>query len=303
MVCVSVFDVALPQLAACTVPSEVGWVALPFGIGVLVALAIDYLLPSDIDTTVTYFEGLAGQRPPHIYPLPGSHSDTASGEADPEVGLSHPAHENYGVRERERGHQPASANAALATVAAAASRPRHPDPKGRQRLHQHWRLAILMFTALTLHNLPEGVGVALSSMGQGTVGASLAVAVAVHNAPEGLAIAVPVFAATKSRWAALAASVISGLSEPVGALLTLLFMRWRGAGTAPSTGGSAIETPASVASADVDFVLSGVAGIMLTVSFVGLLPAAFGYKSVPRRVQASGFLAGLVLIAATIAAA
>jgi ZIP family zinc transporter len=152
-----------------------------------------------------------------------------------------------------------------------------------------------MFVALTLHNLPEGVGVALSSMQQGSVGTSLALAVAVHNAPEGLAIAVPVFAATHSKWAALAASIISGLSEPIGAILTLVFLYFKQVylGAAAST--------AEVPSAGVDTVLSCVAGIMFTVSCVGLLPSALEHKAVPRVVLVAGFVAGFTLIAATIA--
>ena len=304
MVCVSVFDVAVPQLAACTSLSDLWAVTMPFAAGVLLALAIDFCLPSDIDSTVSYFEGLAGQGPTHVYPLPDTAlPDTAPpapGLLDVEAGYSqHRTHGGFGVRERERIAQPAHLSPpppSLVRLAPADGA----ESKVRRRLHEHWRLAILMFVALTLHNLPEGVGVALSSMRQGTVGASLAVAVAVHNAPEGLAIAVPVFAATKSRWAALAASIVSGLSEPVGALLTLLFMRWRGG---HGDGTQAVAPPPSVSAGDIDFVLSGVAGIMLTVSFVGLMPAALGHASVPRWVHVGGFAAGMLLIGATLGAA
>ncbi len=313
MVCVSLFDVAAPQLLACRTLPDYLRVIVPMAAGSIVALAIDYCLPSDVDTTVAYFEGMS-MTDSHIYPLPEAPSPRRavvhSTVSDVERGLSPhrtESTEHYGVRERDR----TGGSAALSVQPRAPPQQAVGESKARRRLHQHWRLAILMFTALTLHNLPEGVGVALSSMGGGTVGASLALAVAVHNAPEGLAIAVPVFAATKSRWAALAASILSGLSEPVGAVLTLLVMHMRGQSEvdqagAPSRNGNAGQGAVevhSVSSQDVDVVLSGVAGIMLTVSFVGLLPASLGYAAVPRTVHAFGFLAGLMLIAATIAAA
>ena len=53
----------------------------------------------------------------------------------------------------------------------------------------------------------------------------MAAAIAVHNIPEGVIVAAPVYAATGSRWKALGAAFASGLSEPLGALLALLFVR------------------------------------------------------------------------------
>ncbi len=47
-----------------------------------------------------------------------------------------------------------------------------------------------MLTAITLtaHNFPEGMAVAISTMGSPKLGLKLAVAIALHNIPEGLAI-------------------------------------------------------------------------------------------------------------------
>ena len=44
-----------------------------------------------------------------------------------------------------------------------------------------------------------------------------------HNIPEGMCIAVPIFAATGSHWEAFKMSILSGLTEPLGALLALYF--------------------------------------------------------------------------------
>jgi len=51
---------------------------------------------------------------------------------------------------------------------------------------------------------------------------SVAIAVAIHNIPEGVSVAVPVFFATRSRNKAFVYSFASGLAEPLGALLAYL---------------------------------------------------------------------------------
>lgn len=50
----------------------------------------------------------------------------------------------------------------------------------------------------------------------------MAAAIAMHNIPEGIIVAAPVYAATGSRWKALAVATASGLSEPLGALIALV---------------------------------------------------------------------------------
>ena len=47
----------------------------------------------------------------------------------------------------------------------------------------------------------------------------MAVAIAIHNVPEGVAIALPVYGATGRKDYALVASLVSGLAEPLGAAL------------------------------------------------------------------------------------
>lgn len=56
----------------------------------------------------------------------------------------------------------------------------------RQRTRRRrWRLAIMMMVTLTLHNFPEGVAVAVSSMQSWNLGGVVAIAIAIHNIPEG----------------------------------------------------------------------------------------------------------------------
>lgn len=81
------------------------------------------------------------------------------------------------------------------------------------------RSALVTALALVGHNLPEGVMTLFASLEDPAVGARLAVAIGLHNLPEGLAVALPVFYATRSRGKAAAAALASGLAEPLGALL------------------------------------------------------------------------------------
>jgi zinc transporter ZupT len=88
------------------------------------------------------------------------------------------------------------------------------------------RLGIITAITLTCHNLPEGMAVALSTMGSTHLGLRMAFAIALHNIPEGLAIAGPLMMSRKtSRLSAIGLALASGLSEPVGALMTLIFFK------------------------------------------------------------------------------
>lgn len=86
-----------------------------------------------------------------------------------------------------------------------------------------YRLGLLMAFTMTLHNMPEGLAVAFSAYT--SLGWVMALAIALHNIPEGIIVAAPIYAATGSRTQALAIATMSGLSEPLGALLALLFVK------------------------------------------------------------------------------
>lgn len=88
----------------------------------------------------------------------------------------------------------------------------------------------MLMLAVTLHNLPEGmaVGVVLSGMISGseiitTAGAfALAIGIAIQNFPEGAIISMPLLSTGVSRRRAFRYGALSGVVEPIGALLTLL---------------------------------------------------------------------------------
>ena len=102
----------------------------------------------------------------------------------------------------------------------------HPDTHaGSEAERQHLaRLSLLTAAAITAHNFPEGMATFFATLESPGVGAPLAFAIALHNIPEGISIAVPVFYATGSRAKAAGAALVSGLAEPLGALIGFLVL-------------------------------------------------------------------------------
>jgi ZIP family zinc transporter len=87
-----------------------------------------------------------------------------------------------------------------------------------------YRRGLLLFTAMTLHNVPEGLTVGTSYTAQPRLGLLLALAIALHNIPEGIAVAGPFRACGMPRWRCVAWAAGSGLAEPAAALLGAAFV-------------------------------------------------------------------------------
>ncbi|HLF69164.1 MAG TPA: ZIP family metal transporter [Gaiellaceae bacterium] len=97
----------------------------------------------------------------------------------------------------------------------------HVHARFRERSHsREQRRAALLLSALTIHNLPEGlaVGVAFAA-GGAELGIPLAVAIGLQNLPEGFAAAAPLVAARASTWSAIGFAAATGLVEPPAAAL------------------------------------------------------------------------------------
>ena len=132
-------------------------------------------------------------------------------------------------------------------------------PEGpRSKLSRTAMLAL----AVTIHNLPEGmaVGVVFAGAEQGAAGLSVASAVAVslgiaiQNIPEGAIISMPLRAAGNSRLKSFWIGALSGIVEPIGAILVILL--------------AAFFTPI------MPFMLTFAAGAMLYVVVEELIPEA-----------------------------
>ena len=88
----------------------------------------------------------------------------------------------------------------------------------------------MLVLAVTLHNIPEGmaVGVVLAGSMAGNVpitvaGAlALSIGIAIQNFPEGAIISMPLRSEGMGRGKAFVYGVLSGIVEPIGAILTIL---------------------------------------------------------------------------------
>jgi ZIP family zinc transporter len=90
-----------------------------------------------------------------------------------------------------------------------------------QKLIKSSKMAAL---AIAIHNFPEGIATFVSGMTELSLGIAIALAVAIHNIPEGITVAMPVYCATGDKKKALIKSLLSGLAEPLGAILAFLVL-------------------------------------------------------------------------------
>ncbi|HQO93185.1 MAG TPA: ZIP family metal transporter, partial [bacterium] len=112
------------------------------------------------------------------------------------------------------------------------------------------------------------------------LGLSIAIAIAIHNIPEGIAVSVPVYYATGSRKKAFMYSFMSGLAEPVGALIGFFFLMW-------------------FFDESVFGITFGiVSGIMVYISLDELLPTAEKYGE--HHIAIYGLISGMALMAVSL---
>lgn len=104
--------------------------------------------------------------------------------------------------------------------------------KEAEGLPTSWRRGTLLVTAMTLHNIPEGlaVGVAFGAVAIGVPEASMAGAVAlalgigIQNFPEGFAVSAPLHRDGMSKWKSFNIGQMSAIVEPIFAVLGALLI-------------------------------------------------------------------------------
>ncbi|MBN2295899.1 MAG: zinc transporter ZupT [Pirellulales bacterium] len=160
-------------------------------------------------------------------------------------------------------------SAPLPDFDAIAADPAHAAPGAHDhRVHDAKLMRMGLFTALaiTIHNFPEGLATFLAALEDPSLGVAIAIAIALHNIPEGISVSVPIFYATGNRKKAFIYSSLSGMAEPVGAMIAyfaLLFF----------LGGDSNGIPPQIMGA----LFGGVAGIMVYISLDELLPTSRAY--------------------------
>jgi ZIP family zinc transporter len=142
------------------------------------------------------------------------------------------------------------------------------------------RVGVMTALAIGIHNFPEGLATFISALHDPSLGLAIAIAIAIHNIPEGIAVSVPVYYATNDRKRAFFWSFISGLAEPVGAVIGYLILL-------------PFMSPLVMG------VLFGlVAGIMVFISIDELLPAARDYGE--HHLSVYGLVAGMAVMATSL---
>jgi zinc transporter, ZIP family len=142
------------------------------------------------------------------------------------------------------------------------------------------RMGFFSALAIAIHNFPEGLATFTGALKDPALGLSIAVAIAIHNIPEGIAVSVPLYYATGSKRKAFVWSFLSGLSEPIGAIVGFFFLKHFFNDLA------------------FGILFAAVAGIMVYISLDELLPTAEKYGE--HHVAIYGVISGMVVMAVSL---
>jgi ZIP family zinc transporter len=110
------------------------------------------------------------------------------------------------------------------------------DGKGRGHKHRHRhrnhspqqsqlrKTSLLVTLGVFIHNFPEGMATFIGTLKEFELGVLITIAIALHNIPEGIAVAVTVSSHNDNKLKPFLWSFVSGISEPLGALVVGLFL-------------------------------------------------------------------------------
>ncbi|HNQ55055.1 MAG TPA: zinc transporter ZupT [Methanothrix sp.] len=152
----------------------------------------------------------------------------------------------------------------------------HIDGQVDSQCNRLYRSGIMTTIGIAIHNLPEGMTVALVSLADLRLGVPVAIAIAIHNIPEGLACSIPLYCATSDRRKSCLLSFAAGMTEPLGAILAVLLLY-------PFLNDWLLAAASAM-----------VAGIMVFLCFDELIPIANRYGS--EHVTNMGIIAGFAMM-------
>ena len=139
-----------------------------------------------------------------------------------------------------------------------------------------YKLGIISAIVLMLHNIPEGIITFLTSTNDLKIGLKVAIAITLHNIPEGICIGVPIYYSTRKIGKAIKTTLISGLSEPLGAILAYLFLY------------------KYINNTILNIIFILVAGIMISLSINDILKESIKYSNKNNKYIYIGFLIGII---------
>ena len=150
----------------------------------------------------------------------------------------------------------------------------------RKEKNKLMRMGLFTALAIAIHNFPEGMATFVSAFQEPELAIPIVAAIAIHNIPEGISVSVPIYQATGSKRQAFWYSLLSGLAEPVGALVGWLIL-----------------IPI-MSDAVYGIIFAAVAGIMVFISVDELLPSAREYGE--HHLSIYGMVAGMMVMAASL---
>ena len=131
--------------------------------------------------------------------------------------------------------------------------------KSKKNDNKLYKIGIISFITLILHNIPEGIITFISTTKDVNIGIFLSISIALHNIPEGIAISIPIYYGNNNKKKAIVYTLIASLSEPLGAFVSLLFVN-------------------KINDYLFAVILSLTAGIMIYLSLFELFKESFNYK-------------------------
>ncbi len=123
-----------------------------------------------------------------------------------------------------------------------------------------YKLGIITMIVIIMHNIPEGIATFITTTNNTKLGVILTIAIALHNIPEGISISIPIYYSTNSKLKSFIYTFISGMSEPLGAIISYLFLS------------------RFVNDIMLGFIYSIIAGMMINISIKELYKEAYYYN-------------------------
>lgn len=124
-----------------------------------------------------------------------------------------------------------------------------------------YKTGLVSMLGIMLHNIPEGVVTYVLSTVDLKLGIIFSIAIILHNIPEGISISVPIYYSTESKKKSFIYTFVSGMSEPLGAILSMLFLY------------------KYISNILVGIMFSFISGLMIYIGYYELIKGASSYKN------------------------
>lgn len=148
-------------------------------------------------------------------------------------------------------------------------------PIERKR-HQEYELFLLIFMSITIHNFFEGIATFLTYFSERSIAIPVILSIIAHNIPEGAVITMIIFKRTKSKRKSLLFCMITALAEPLGAIVTYMFLH------------------ESLTAAHIGILKAFLAGLLVNTALDELIPGANMKGS--HRLSMKGIIGGMLFM-------